>query len=61
MTFTVGINQKKNIDAAVKKVSISPSLSLSLSVRWMYVTKYVSLTVFRELYDSSFPLRWDNN
>ena len=31
VTFTVGYNQRSNIDAAVKKVSFSLSLSLSLS------------------------------
>lgn len=31
VTFTVGYEQRKNIDAAVKKVCLSDSLTLSLS------------------------------
>lgn len=49
VTFTVGYDQKKNIDAAVKKVG---PLSLPLYVYFSYLSHCAEfvLTVFRELY-----------
>lgn len=53
VTFTVGYKQRLNIDAAIKKVSLSP-LSLytyvSLSVNSVY------MTVLRELYNPPVSL-----
>lgn len=57
VTFTVGYAQKKNIDAAVKKVLLSSYSPPFLSLCVMRVhTKYASLTVFRELHNSFISL-----
>ena len=63
VTFTVGYDQRMNIDTAVKKVSLSLSLSLSFLFLCNYVcvTENVILAVFGKLYNPSISLWWPNN
>ncbi|MBA0765926.1 hypothetical protein Gotri_015027 [Gossypium trilobum] len=57
VTFTVGYNQRKNIDAAVKKVSLSLYICVCVCV---CVRTYESVCV-KEFYHPSLSLRWSNN
>lgn len=65
VTFTVGLDQKKNIDACVKKVLLSAPAPLTTPIPLFFfsllVKLNISLTVFRELYYSLISLWWPNN